>query len=329
MNCYVLTEAQNDFNGSFKFVDVPVHAIQSGLGGINISLVDKDVNLMSSNPALVGGELGQNLSLSYILYPGDIKISNASYLTNIGSTGNWGVNLVYFNYGELNGFDPTGAPTGKFNANEYAFTINRSHQIGNYRLGGNLKYAYSGISGYSASALFADLGGVFIHPEKDFTAALLIKNAGIVISDYTEQSDTGVPFDVQIGTSFKPTNMPVRFSFTMYDLTDWQNIDEGAEEAGIENPSGVDNFFRHTLLGVEFLLGKNVEILFGYNHKRRKELKLSESSGSSGISYGIMIGVQSFEFGFSRLGYQTGAISNTFTLTSDLGRWIKKKNITE
>ena len=123
--------------------------------------------------------------------------------------------------------------------------------------------------------------------------------------------------------------MPVRFSFTMYDLTDWQNIDKAAEEAELENPSGVDKFFRHTVFGTEFLLGKNVELLFGYNHKRRKELKLTEASGGSGFSYGIIIGVQSFKLGFSRLGYQTGGVSNTFTLTSDLGRWIKKKSISE
>jgi hypothetical protein len=298
------------------------------MGGVNVSLNNMDVNLITSNPASTGDGIMNNLSLSYILYPGDIKVNNLSYYTEIGSTGAWGANLVYFNYGELNGYDPTGAATGEFNASEYALTVNRSYTIGNYRLGGNLRYAHSGIDSYAASALLIDMGGVFIHPQADFRVGMIIKNVGVVVSDYTESSNTNLPLDVQIGTSFKPSHMPVRFSFTLYELTRWKEI-QASQETGIEPAGGIDAFFRHTVLGLELLINKNVELLFGYNHNRRQELKLSGLSGSSGFSYGLQIGIKAFRFGFSRQGYHIGGISNTFTLTSDLGRWIKKKSISE
>jgi hypothetical protein len=320
---------QSGFNGTFRFLDVPVSALLSGTGGLNVSLADQDANLMTSNPALISNELDKYLSINYILFPGEIKVSNLSYVTNVANTGLWGANLVYFNYGDFQGYDPTGAPTQEFNANEYAFTISKSHQVGNYRLGANLRYVYSGIADYSASALIMDIGGVFIHPEKDLSVGLVLKNGGLVLSDYSETSETRIPLDVQIGTSFKPTHMPVRFSFSLYDLTDWQNYDDEAESVGLENTGGVDEFFQHTIFGMEFLIGKNVELLFGYAHKRRKELKLADISSSAGFSYGILIGVKSFEFGYSRLGYHTGGISNTFTLTSNLGRWIKRKEISD
>ena len=150
----------------------------------------------------------------------------------------------------------------------------------------------------------------------------------MVINDYTDQSDTKIPLDVQAGTSFKPAHMPVRFSFTLYNLTDWKEV-QGEADTGIENPTGLDQFFRHSILGLEFLITKNVELLFGYDHKKRKELKLPETSGNSGFSYGILIGVKAFKFGFGRNGYQTGGVSNTFTLTTNLGRWIKRKSVSE
>ena len=61
-------------------MEVPAFAMLSGLGGTNVSLNDTDVNFMTSNPALGGESLNQNLSLNYILYPGDIKISNLTYV---------------------------------------------------------------------------------------------------------------------------------------------------------------------------------------------------------------------------------------------------------
>lgn len=321
---------QKKRSGGFSFMEVPAFTKLSGLGGTNVSLNGSDVNFITSNPALGDEKLNQHLSLNYILYPGDIKISNVTYVTDIGSTGNWGVNLLYFNYGELEGYDPTGFYTGNFSAKEFAFSINKAHQIGNYRMGANLKYAQSRIENFSATALMFDLGGVFIHPQKDFSVGMTMKNVGGLFSDFTDQSSTTLPFDLQVGTSFKPTHMPVRFSVAFYELTNWQDINaETAGEIGIEEPSTVDEIFRHTIWGFEFLFGQNVEFLFGYDHKQRSELRLSESSGGTGFSYGLMFKVKSFEFGFSRRTYHVGGVSTTFTLTSALGSWAKSKNISE
>lgn len=321
--------AQMDGSGSFLFLDVPVSAMLTGLGGINVSRADADVNLLTSNPALVSGELDGYLSLNYVIYPGDIKLSNVSYSQFVSNTGSWSANLVYFDYGEINSFDDTGASLGTFNASEYAVTISKSHMEGNYRLAVNAKYAASTIAGYTASSILFDIGGVFIHPEKDFNAGLVIKNAGFVLKNFTETSNITLPFNVQMGMSFKPVHMPVRFSLSIYDITDWSKANEQASLVDYKHPTTIDRFFRHSIFGMEVLAGRHLRLLAGYDHKKRRELKLVNASDGTGFSYGLMISVKSFEFGFSRATYHVAGASNTFTLTSDLKSLIMKKRTIE
>lgn len=77
---------------------------------------------------------------------------------------------------------------------------------------------FSSVAGFRSNALLFDLGGTFVHPEKDLTIGLAIKNVGFVLSEYSGTSDTQLPFDVQAGITFKPKHMPLRFSITAYNL---------------------------------------------------------------------------------------------------------------
>ncbi len=320
--------AQRSGESSFQFLDIPVSAFLNGLGGINVSRSDRDNNLFTANPALVGSSLSGNLSLNYILYPGDIKISNVTYTSDISNTGSWSANVVYFNYGTIDAYDNTGASIGEFDASNYAITIGKSHQVENYRFGANIKIAVSDIASYKSSALLFDIGGTFVHPEKDFTVGLTFNNMGLVMQDYTTDANSKLPFDVRIGTSFKPEHMPFRFSLSVYDLTNWSQPDNTAtRNAEYEEPTTLDLAFRHTIWSTEVIIGKYVNVLFGYNHKRRKELKLDTGSSGSGFSYGVMVAINAFELGFSRASYHVAGASNTFTLTTDLSK-ITRKNIT-
>jgi hypothetical protein len=171
---------------------------------------------------------------------------------------------------------------------------------------------------------------VFIHPQKDFTVGMVIRNLGVVLQDYTSDVQSSLPFDVRIGTSFKPEHMPFRFSLSIYDLVNWSTTDELASTGTeYQEPTSVDKVFRHTIWSTEIIIGKYVNVLLGYNHRRRKELKLQNSSSGSGFSYGVMIAINAFEFGFSRASYHVAGASNTFTLTTGLSKIIKKKKLIE
>ena len=311
--------------GSYRFLEVPTSVLSSALGGTNVSRDNRDNNLITYNPSLVGDSLIGDLSINYLLYPGDVKISNVTYTTGIRNTGNWTFNLVYFNYGKIDGYDITGAGTGTFSANEYAVAVGKSHRIENYTVGATFRVGHSTIAGNTSTAIFTDLGGSFIHPEKDFTVGLSIRNLGVVIDDYSSVSQTRLPIDVQVGTSFKPPHMPFRFSLTGYRLTDWSSAtEETSAITGVSRPSTVDQLFRHLLIGTEVLIGKYVVGIISYNHRRRRELR-SESGGGAGFSYGLLVNVRNFEFGYSRATYHIAGASNTFTLVGNMNQLIRKK----
>src|SRR6187402_496502 len=64
---------------SYEFLNVPANARLAALGGINTSLVDRDINFLFSNPALISDSLAGFASASYQFYVADIGQSGFAY----------------------------------------------------------------------------------------------------------------------------------------------------------------------------------------------------------------------------------------------------------
>lgn len=309
---------------SFGFLDVPNNARLAALGGVNISLSDRDVNFYSSNPALSGDTLAGTASASYQFYIADIGNASFTYSHDFSSIGTLTFGVQHLDYGTIKGYDATGNETGDFKSGETALMISKSHQVSNFRLGANLKFAFSNVAGYRANAVLADIGGVFIHPTQDLRAGLTIRNVGFVFSEYSETSDTSLPFDVRVGITFKPEHMPLRFSMSAYNLTgnsDYQDSQNG------EEPGTLDKILRHLNFGAEILVHKNVNLMIGYNHLIHQELKLPEAGGGAGFSFGFSAMIKTFEFVFSRSAYVVGNAGYAFTLSKNIDNMMKRRKI--
>jgi hypothetical protein len=226
-------------------------------------------------------------------------------------------------YGELTGYDAAGLEIGTFKSGETALVISKSHQVSNFRMGANLKTVFSSIAGYRSSALMLDLGGTFIHPTKMLTIGLAIKNLGFVLSEYSESSDTDVPFDVQVGATFKPEHMPIRFSLTAFNLaTPGKAYDNSSDED--DDLSSFDKILSHVNMGAEVLLHRNVNVLVGYNFLRHQELK-TQSTGGSGFTVGAAVKIKTFDIVVSRSSYSVGNGAYTFTVAANIQSMIYKK----
>jgi len=314
---------------TFDFLEIPTNARVSALGGVNVSLVGDDPGAFLANPSLLDQAMHNHVSLSYLDYLADISFTSLSYGYEFEKYGIWGFGLQYIDYGDFESFDASGASMGEFEAGEFALTIGHSRQVGLFSLGGNFKLIHSSIAAFNSSALAIDLGGTFKHPSRDFTAGLVFKNLGFVISDFSETSDAKLPLDVQVGTSFKPEHMPLRFSFTAYnlargDVAFFDSVNDGDDEN--DEPGTADKLFRHITIGTELLLGKNFNLRIGYNHLVRRELRLEQTSGGAGFSFGFTVRVKAFELAYSRNLFHTAGGTNYFTLNSDLGSLFKKRN---
>jgi len=308
---------------SFEFLNVPGNARLMGLGGVNVSLTDKDVNFFFSNPALIGDSLAGYASAGYQFYVADIGQATFAYTHQFKKIGAVSFGVQHMNYGEITGYDASGLEIGSFKSGETVLVISKSHQVSAFRVGANLKTVFSNIAGFHSTALMLDLGSTFIHPTKDLTIGLTFKNLGFVLSEYSETSDTKVPFDVQVGVTFKPEHMPLRFSLTAYNLVSSGNAYDNPDD-GADDPGSFDKVLRHINIGAEILLHRNVNVLLAYNFLRQQELK-TENSGGSGLSVGAAIKIKTFDMVFSRSSYSVANGAYSFTVAANIQNLIFKK----
>ena len=323
--CLMTTPCLGQLGGqkSFEFLNVPNHARLAALGGINVSLADRDVNFVLSNPTLIDDTLGGFASVSYQFYVADIGHATAMYAHRFEKIGTVAFGMQHLNYGEITSYDATGAEIGNYKSGETSLFVSKSHQVANFRFGATLKIAFSSIAGYRANALMMDIGGLFIHPHQDFTVGIAIKNLGVVLSDYSEGSSSDLPFDVRIGASLKPEHMPLRFSLTAYNLVNTYGAYNPPSGSTTE-PSTLNKIFRHINFGAEILVHRNVNLMIGYNYLVHQELKLEEAGGIAGISFGFSARIRSFEFVFSRSAYVVGNAGYTFTLSKNINTLLSR-----
>lgn len=316
--------AQPAVHKSFEFLQVPNSARVAGVGGVNVSLKDRDINFFFNNPALVSDSLTGYGSASYQFYVADIGLATFSYALSCPKIGTLILGIQHLDYGEIMQYDASGMALGEARSGETALMIGKQHQIGNFRLGVNLKMAFSNLAGYRAGALLTDIGGLFVHPDQELSVGLTMHNLGVVFAEYSETSKTRVPWDIQLGVTFKPEHMPVRFSITGYNLA-------FSEASYFEPPDGttqtgtLDKVLRRLNFGTEILIHRHVNLLVGYNYRVHRELKLADVGGLAGWSFGFSAQVKSFELVFSRSSYVIGSAGYAFTLSKNLSNLMKRR----
>ena len=319
---------------SLDFVNSPMSAVNFALGGANVSLRSVDNNHFWQNPASSDTLFDNVVSYNYNPYYADIRNHVVSYTKSINEIGNFAFGISYFNYGQLQETDPSGNVLGEFRANDYVINLGYSKRFQNFSYGTNLKLANSSIASYNTTALLVDLGGQFIHPREDFVVGMVFRNMGFAFSKYTDQSEFNLPFDVRIGSSFKPKHMPLRFSATLHSLYQYDisyndpNLFNGFDENGQpiqDELNDIDKISRHFIIGTEFLLVKGFNIQAGYNFMRRAEMQIEERKAMVGFSFGLLLKVKSLQFALARSVDHISGATTKFTLSSNLSFITKNK----
>jgi hypothetical protein len=319
----MMVQGQSQSSSNFAFLNLSGTAKLSGLGGVNNSLYQNDINLVLVNPALLDSSQHMMASVNYGLLPVGVGLSGVTYAQSFEKLGTFAAGLQYLSYGKISSYDDRGIYIGEVKSSDFAVSISHARQANNFRLGATIKFVGSQLAGYHSNAILFDAGALFVHPKIQWTVGLSMLNFGFTTSSFSETSDSSLPFDIRLGTSIKPEHMPIRFSVTFRELQQW-NLLQPEEEASGEN-NVLDNVFRHIVFGAEVLLSKNVNILLGYNHLRRQELKLAKAPGFSGFSVGGLIKIKTFEFVYAYAGVHPSGNVHNFTLTGNLGAMTFKK----
>lgn len=314
---------------SFSFLNISSNARLNALGGINVSLFDKDVNLHTVNPALLDSSHQRQVGINYAPYLAQshfLTLNYAPVFKNATGKSQWGISLQHLNYGRFQGTDAVGNPTNEFSANDFSIGVTNARRINNITFGITAKLVGSVLESYNSMAILTDWGGTFRHPEYDLNFGIVAKNIGFVVKSYGNIKPD-IPFDLQLGASFKPAHMPVRFSVTAHHLYVFDiayndpalryTFDNQGNKVP-EKISVADKILRHFVVGTEVLIHRNFHLLAGYNHLRHQELTVRSLGGAGGFSFGANIRLKQFGFSLSRSTLTTGKGYFNFSAIWDL-----------
>lgn len=321
---------QLNAQNSFSFLNIANNARINAIGGVNVSLSDRDVNLFVFNPALLDSSQRGQIGLNYSPYLASTNFLSLNFAPNFKHKSdniNWAISLQNLHYGTFQGTDALGNLTNDFSANDFSLGVTHSRKINNITFGITGKLVGSVLESYNSVAFLTDWGGTFKHPTQDLSFGIVAKNIGFVLKSYGNIRPE-IPFDLQLGATFKPKYMPVRFSISahhlyVFDLTNNSAANYTFDSQGnkvLKEISNADKILRHFVLGTEVLIHKNFNLLLGYNHLRRKDLLVSSLRGGAGFSFGANLRLKQWGFSSSRSIQTSGRGLTVFSVL-----WTKKR----
>ncbi len=330
-------------NNTYEFLNLPISARVTALGGNLISVKDNDLNVSLINPSLLTDSMNNNVALSFINYFGGIKYGYAAYAKHIDKIGNVSIGMNYLDYGKFTKANDIGITDGNFGASEMSFNLAYAHSIldSNLTVGATLKTIYSQMDTYFSWGSALDFGATYVRPKSNFAIAAVVKNVGRQWRDYTPGNREKMPYEIQIGISKKPKHVPIRLSFIYENLEKWDltyedpanptlTTDPLTGEPIKQNKYKIfgDKLMRHMVIGGEVIITKNLFLRVGYNYQRRKELKIPEKRGMTGFSFGFGFRVYKFHFSYGRAVYHLAGATNNFSISFDLDGFYSKKPVT-
>ena len=319
---------------SFAFLTLPYSSQAAALGGKNVSYRSGDLNFSMQNPALLTNEMHKSLALNVTSYLADINFGSVIYCHNIDTMNFLSYGVQFINYGKFTERNERDEEMGSFSANDWAMYVSYGRRLSErWTAGATLKPVFSSYESYFSFALAVDLGVSYYNKEKDFSFGFAMRNIGRQLKGYYKEDNAQhierLPFDISLGITQKLAHAPFRYSITLHNLQKWDNYADYAKKGENENTieknaiTFGDNLLRHFILGIEFVPSDKFFIAIGYNHQRRRELKVFENKSLNGFSAGLGLKVSKFNIGFSVAKYHVMNMSYNFSLSTNFNAFRK------
>ncbi len=330
---------------TFEFLNLPAPVPRTvALGGNTIGIKDDDIGNALQNPALLSKQTSDAGFLSIAKYIGDIKHQCFAYAKSFDKIGHFALGIQSINYATIDQRDEYGNDLGTMKASDYCFNIMYARDKDSmFTYGVNLKTIYSQYGQYKSVGNALDIGFTYSNQRKQATVSGLIKNMGYQWKSYTGGTKEKLPFNAQIGASFKVPKAPFRLVGTYDYLNTWDltytdpNNPPPTEDPFTHIPikqhpvkKYMDKLGRHIIPAVEVILTKNLNLRVGYNYKRREEMILTDKQGLAGFSFGVGFRVTFFQFSWAYAQYTPGFGTNYFSISTKRSEFMDyKKRVKE
>lgn len=300
---------------AFNILRLPASAHAAALGGDNISLIDDDITLSASNPALLINTSDRTLNFSYMSYMSDSKIAGAAFNKVFGERSAGAIAVRYVDYGEFEGYTEDNFYTGTFSAKDIEVATTYSYLLSEMWSGGvSGKVIYSKYESMSAVALGVDLGLNYYNPESELSISFVLKNLGGQVKAFEEKYER-MPFDIQAGITKRLSHAPIRISATLTNLHKWSK-DDFYNADGSEDSFGTI-LMKHLTLGADLLIGENFYLSAGYNSRMGDELSTSGNKWD-GFSFGAGLHINKVKLNASYSKLHVSSSSLLFNISYSL-----------
>lgn len=321
--CFSPLMGQTGGEGVYNFLKLPTSARSAGLGGATVSLIDNDLNLAVQNPALLSDTMDLSLITNYSLYMADAKNSYIGFAKSWKGVGNFALGMHYLSYGEFEGYDRYGVPTGTFTGSDMALYLQYSRRLSNHLSGGiTIKPIFSQLENYSSNGLVADIGFNYSSLSRNSSLGVTLRNYGRQFTNYDSNITYSVDPDLSIAFSQRLAHAPLRLLVTAQNLLNWDLTYQVVDVANATIPDNESYSFgnkllRHMVFGVEIIPSRNFWIDLAYNGRTRAELKTDVKPGLTGFSGGFGLRIKQFQFGYALSVNHLSAVTNSFSLTAN------------
>ncbi|MDR0367511.1 MAG: type IX secretion system protein PorQ [Bacteroidales bacterium] len=340
LNSLLLTAAaQTGGDKIFRFLDLPVSARASALGGKLFSVRDKQPALAIQNPSMLHPSMSMGTAFNMVDYFSNAVYGHLNYIQDFTKVGTFNFAFNFASYGSFQGYDIYGNETAKFTAGDYAVIAGYGKEFidSTFSMGMNVKMIFSKYETYFSAGLGVDFAASYYSHPNNLSLTLLISNLGSQFNAYTYTREK-MPFEIQLSLSQRLKHLPVRYVITLHHLQKWNlsyddptdpyaSIDAISGEV-IQNGAGrrfANNFFRHIVFGLEILPMKYFSIQLSYNYNVRQEMRSYEKPGVVGFAYGAGLHLYNFDLYYARSHNNLASVPNHFTLSTNIGSLLKKK----
>ncbi len=318
---------------TYGFLGLTSSARSAALSGNLVAANDADLSLVIENPAFLNPDMGNQISLSYVNYFSDINYGQAAYAKSTEKYGTFSARIFYLNYGNFIEANEYGEITGSFKAAEYNLGISWGLQIdSSFTVGLSVKPIYSVFERYNSWGIAGDAALMYKAPSNLVSAAIIARNFGSQLTTYYSPDREPIPFELLAGFNFKIKHAPFNLFLNLQHLEKY-NLDIIQPGDEIDPATGEkvykNNFQKtalktldHVGIGVEFIPGKAIHFRFGYNFRRRAELKLGTRNTASGMSFGLGLNLKNFKIDYSLANYHVSGVSHLLSLTTDLDNFL-------
>lgn len=283
--------AADELTSSFEFLRTDFNPRTSATANA-FGTFRGDAGTMYINPAGLAYNENDHYVFNYTKYLLDINGGMAAYTTDYGDYGKISFGVVYLNYGTFDNTDEFGNKIGgTFSAADLALSFGWArHFENNLSYGANIKYVFSQIEDYNASAVALDLGLIWDASswQEDLYFAVSVLNLGSNF-EYYDNTSMPLPLSVKIGFSKKLAHLPLEIAVSLNELN--------------RSAASFSDYFKRFSVGGEFKLSESLRFRLGYNNLLHTDLKALDESEFGGISAGLGIYINKYRFDYSYSNY--------------------------